>query len=112
MFWNTTDIHKVSIISSKNNLVKDFPTKIDPLIPNQESNLKIELSKNINVKFQLKINITSNYASDLQLEIEVDPKIFESSIFGFESICVLIIIISLGIHKKRGSKRRDFNQSQ
>jgi len=100
-YFNTTDNAKVEVRSSIDSLSTDYPESIGTLFPTNSTELPILLSEDIPDKFTLYINVTSEYASDLRLELYVSASNFKSAP-GFSGIIVLTsFLILLAILRKR-----------
>ena len=101
--WNTTDSPQISVKSSVDGAIKGYPTEISPLLPAKDTILIISLNNNISSNFDLAVNITSDYATDLHLYINVDLNTFKS-VRGFETSLLTLIPIILLLKKRRGGK--------
>jgi hypothetical protein len=100
-YFNTTDSAKVEVRASNASIITDYPESIGTLFPTETTKLSILLSKDIPDSFTLYINVTSEYASDLQLGINVAADDFKATP-GFNGIIALIsILVLLSIIRKR-----------
>jgi len=97
-FFNTTDSAKVEAHASNQNLIVDYTEEIGTLSPTKTTNLPISLANELPESFTLFVNITSEYASDLHLEINVSAADFKATsgfsvLIAFTTILVLLPII-------------------
>lgn len=92
-FFNTTDNAKVKVEASAD-IISDYPESIGTLFPTESTILSISFSEGIPDEFTLNVNVTSQYASDLQLGISVTASTFRSTP-GFNSILTLATILFL-----------------
>ncbi len=90
-YFNTTDTAFVSIVPSIYGYLIDYPRSIAPLQPNDITSVEISFEKDIPTDFYFDINISSNWASDLQCRIEVSS-IKVRSTSGFSSLLVIIYL--------------------
>jgi len=103
-YFNTTDTAFVSIVPSIDGYLMDYPRSIAPLQPNDITRIKVSFKKDLPVEFYFDINISSNWASDLQCRIEVSS-IKVRSTGGFSSLLV-IIYLTIAVPFVRKMKRR------
>ncbi len=103
-YFNTTDMTQISIIPSVTGFITDYPSSIEPLQPRETSIITISLKKDLPEDFYLDINISSQWASDLQLHIEVSSIKFKST-SGFDSF-VIIISLSIVVQLVRKTKKK------
>ncbi|MFX0183811.1 MAG: M14 family zinc carboxypeptidase [Candidatus Hodarchaeota archaeon] len=100
-YFNTTDNAKVEVRPSIDSINTDYPESIGTLFPTNSTELPILLSEDIPDKFTLYVNVTSEYASDLQLELYVSASNFKSAP-GFSGfIAVSSFLVLLVIFRKR-----------
>jgi hypothetical protein len=100
-FFNTTDNAKVEVQASNQNLVVDYTEEIGTLFPTKTTNLPISLVEELPESFTLYVNITSEYASDLQLEVNVSATDFKATP-GFSVLIIIsTILILLPILRRR-----------
>ncbi|UCG89622.1 MAG: hypothetical protein JSU57_03875 [Candidatus Heimdallarchaeota archaeon] len=100
-YFNTTDNAKVKVRASNEELVTDYPDSIGTLFPTKTTKLPILLSKDIPENFTIYVNVTSGYASDLQLGMNVSASDFKATP-GFNGIIALIaILVLIPILRKR-----------
>ena len=100
-YFNTTDNAKVELRASNDSIIKDYPESIGTLFPTKSSELTILLFEDIPDNFILYVNVTSEYASDLQLGINVSATDFKGTP-GFSVIIVLAsFLVLLPIIRKR-----------
>lgn len=106
-YFNTTDNAKVEVRASNDSLFTDYPESIGTLFPTENTELTILLSTNpptpIPDSFTLYVNVTSEYASDLQLGITVSETDFSKATSGFSGIIALtsILVLLLIIRKRK-----------
>ncbi len=99
-FFNTTDNAKIMVEASAD-IITDYPEFVGTLFPTESTILSVSLSEEIPDEFTLNVNVTSQYASDLQLGINVTASTFKSTP-GFNSILTLAtILFVLPIVRKR-----------
>jgi hypothetical protein len=91
-YFNTTDRTQISIIPSENGFISDFPSSIEPLQPRETTTITIVLKKDLPEDFYLDINISSQWAADLQLHLEVASIEFKST-NGFDNFVTLFSLI-------------------
>jgi hypothetical protein len=103
-YFNTTDKTIVSIIPSVSGVLTSYPTAIDPLQPRESSILEVTLDKEIPEGFYLDVNISSQWAADLQLRVKVD-KIPDRQVSGFEGIVILCSLITTILIVRKSKKR-------
>ena len=100
-FFNTTDNAKVKVQASNQNLVVDYTEEIGTLFPTKTKKLPISLVEELPESFTLYVNITSEYASDLQLEVNVSATDFKATP-GFSVLIVIsTILVLLPILRRR-----------
>ncbi len=100
-YFNTSDSAKVEVQASNENIIVDYPDSIGTLFPTKTNKLPILLSKDMPDSFTLYVNVTSEYASDLQLGINVSATDFKATP-GFNGIIALIsILVLLPILRKK-----------
>ncbi len=92
-YFNTTDKAIVTIIPSVSGVLTNYPSSLDPLQPRESSILEVTLEKNIPEGFYLDVNISSQWAADLQLRVEVDTS-SNGQVSGFEGIVILLSLIA------------------
>jgi hypothetical protein len=91
-YFNSTDRPIVSVIPSIDSINIDFPISLDPVQPRQVSELTIKVDKEIPEGFYLDINISSQWAADLQLRVIVETSPDEQ-VIGFEGVVILLSLI-------------------
>jgi hypothetical protein len=92
LYWNTTDNPKITVISSNQGLIKDYPEEIPTILPNNYQPVKIILHPDIQENISLQIVIRSNWASDLQLSLQITPEMFKQ-VRGFVLLPTFLTLV-------------------
>ncbi|MHA1972475.1 MAG: M14 family zinc carboxypeptidase [Candidatus Hodarchaeales archaeon] len=100
-FFNTTDIPKVYISPSHDGVIKNYTSILQPLERYTPTTLEVILSSKIPADFYFDLNITSEWASDFFIRIEIDRSDFKSA-DGFSLVLTIATLITfLFIHKRK-----------
>jgi hypothetical protein len=91
-YWNTTDNPQINVISSNDEIIESYPNEIPTLYPSNPQELKIVLKSNLPDNFSLDINITSDWAADLSLHIQVRPEEFKA-VTGFSYLIIVSVFL-------------------
>jgi hypothetical protein len=93
-YFNTTDIAYIEADATVDNLITSYPETLGPFFPSKTEELTILLADEIPDEFILLVNVSSGYASDLHLGINISASSFKS-IPGFEMIIILCSLFLL-----------------
>ncbi len=101
-FFNTTDNPRIIVSPSHSDIITDYPQTIPTLLRNSDTNVNIQLIKNIPPGFFFDLNVTSEWASDLYLRVYVNASQIKST-QGINYIFVItgIVVANVLLKKKR-----------
>ncbi|MHA2073766.1 MAG: M14 family zinc carboxypeptidase [Candidatus Hodarchaeales archaeon] len=94
LYWNSTDRPTIKVTSTQEGAIKDFTNEIPVLLPNEDHKLKILLSGDIPDSLNIQINISSEWASDLFISLEIASEDFKQA-SGFSLISSILILVLL-----------------
>jgi len=101
-FLNTTDEAKVIVSPTHEGVIKNYTTTLSVMTPKTTERLVITLSSKIPDDFYFDLNVTSEWASDFYLHINVDRTDF-SSADGFSLILTISTMVIFFSMRKRKS---------
>ncbi len=104
LYWNTTDNPKMTIISSNQSLIKEYPPELPILLPNKDQQVKILLHPEIQDNISLEIIISSNWASDLIFSLKITPDMFKKA-YGFIIIPTFLTLVLIVFQQRKKRTR-------
>jgi len=101
LYWNTSDKPQILVKSSHNNVLQSYPNEVPVLLP-EDQQIRLVLSPKIPENMTLDVNVSSNWATDLSVHLEIISDDFQP-VNGFELafICASLIIFVPIIRKKQ-----------